>query len=215
VSGSITLYAQWTLVGGGPSPSGEGTTEPTEWVNPFIDVKESDWFYSDVRYVNIKGLFNGTSATTFSPNAPMTRGMVVTVLGRLYGADTSIYASSDFDDVESGKYYTPYVEWARRRGIVLGIGGNKFNPDGELTRQDLAVIITRYADFARKQFPVTLQYAAFADDADIAEYAKPSVQTLYCSGIVGGKPGNLFDPKGSATRAEVAAILNRFIEAVQ
>jgi hypothetical protein len=129
-------------------------------------VKASDWFYSDVRYVHENGLFNGTSATEFSPSAPMTRGMIVTVLGRLYGANA--YESSDFTDVEPGTY-TSYVEWAKRRGIVSGIGGNKFNPDAELTRQDLAVIITRYASFARKQFPVTLQYAAFDDDANIAE----------------------------------------------
>jgi hypothetical protein len=200
-----------------PSPSDEEKTdfepEPAEWTNPFTDVKAGDWFYADVAFVCENGLFAGTSATTFSPNAPMTRGMIVTVLGRLYGANT--YESSDFADVEPGKYYTSYVEWAKRRSIVSGVGGNKFTPDAELTRQDLAIIITRYADFARKKFPVTLQYAAFADDADIAEYAKNSVQTLYCSGIVSGKPGNLFDPKGSATRAEVAAILHRFIEAVK
>jgi hypothetical protein len=190
----------------------DAAPETAEWVNPFTDVKESDWFYGDVRYVHENGLFAGTSATTFSPGTPMTRGMIVTVLGRLYGTDTEAYASSGFDDVTPGKYYTPYVEWAKQNGIVSGVGGNRFSPDAEITRQDLAVIITRYADFAEKQFPVTLQYAVFTDEADIAEYAKSAVQTLYCGSIVSGKPNNLFDPKGNATRAEVAAILHRFTD---
>jgi hypothetical protein len=209
--------------GGAPStsykPAGteksELAPEVTEWINPFADVKTSDWFYGDVRYAHENGLFAGTSATTFSPNTPMTRGMLVTVLGRLYGVDVNAYTSSGFDDVKPGEYYASYVEWAKQSGIVSGIGGNKFSPDAEITRQDLAVVITRYADFAKKQFPVTLQYAVFADEADIAEYAKNAVQTLYCGSIVSGKANNLFDPKGSATRAEVAAILSRFIEAVK
>jgi hypothetical protein len=107
------------------------------------------------------------------------------------------------------------VEWAKQNGIVSGVGGNRFSPDAEITRQDLAVVITRYADFAEKQFPVTLQYAVFTDETDIAEYAKSAVQTLYCGGIVSGKPNNLFDPRGSATRAEVATVFHRFMEAIK
>ncbi|MDR1205150.1 MAG: S-layer homology domain-containing protein, partial [Peptococcaceae bacterium] len=200
------------------APAQPGETEKTEtqpnsaaWVNPFTDVNTSDWFYSEIEYAYTHGLFAGTSADAFSPNTPMTRGMIVTVLARLYGADVKEYTVSGFDDVAAGKYYTPYVEWAKQNGVVNGVGDNKFAPDAEITRQDLAVIITNYARFANKQFPVTLQYQIFADEADIAEYAKSAVQTLYCGNIIGGKPNNIFDPKGSATRAEVAAILHRFV----
>jgi hypothetical protein len=191
------------------------TSESGAWSNPFTDVRESDWFYGDVAYVCENGLFAGTSATAFSPNAPMTRGMIVTVLGRLYGADASAYASGGFEDVTAGRYYAPYTEWAKQSGIVSGVGGNKFGPDTEITRQDLAVVVARYADFAGKPIPATLQYAAFADEAGIAEYAKNAVQTLYSGGIVGGKPNNLFDPKGESARAEVAAILHRFVDAAR
>jgi hypothetical protein len=194
--------------------NGESASTPAAlWINPFTDVAESAWYYADVEYVSVNNLFNGTSATTFSPGTPMTRGMLVTVLGRLYGADVSAYTTGGFDDVRPGEYYAAYVEWAKQSGIVSGVGGNKFSPDAEITRQDLAAIIQRYAEFAKKQFPVTLQYTAFSDGANIAEYAQNAVQTLYCGGIVSGKPNNLFDPQGSATRAELAAILHRFVEA--
>jgi hypothetical protein len=181
--------------------------------NPFTDVKESDWFYENVVYVYTNALMNGTSADKFSPGAPMTRGMLVTVLGRLHGADASAAdAESGFSDVKASQYYAPYVAWAKENGIVNGVGDGRFAPDAEITRQDLATLITRYADFAGKEFPVTLQYAAFADEDNIADYAKNAVQTLYGGGIVSGKPNNIFDPKGKATRAEVAAMLQRFAE---
>jgi hypothetical protein len=90
-----------------------------------------------------------------------------------------------------------------------------FAPDAEITRQDLAVILMRYAEFANRQFPVTLQYDTFTDDADIAGYAQQAIQTLAGGGILSGKPGGLFDPQGSATRAEVASVLHRFIEAAR
>ncbi|MDR1616457.1 MAG: S-layer homology domain-containing protein, partial [Syntrophomonadaceae bacterium] len=99
--------------------------------------------------------------------------------------------------------------------IVSGIGDNKFAPDAEITRQDLAAIITRYAEYANKQFPATRQFVTFADDAQIADYAKSSVQSLYNGGIISGKPNNIFDPTGNATRAEVAAMMHRFIEAAK
>jgi hypothetical protein len=183
------------------------------WSNLFTDVKSGDWFYGDVEYAVTNGLFAGTSTTAFSPNTAMTRGMLVTVLGRLHGVDTSGYTASGFDDV-AAQYYAPYIEWAKESGIVSGVGGNLFAPDAAIARQDLAAIIIRYAEFADRQFPVTLQYVTFADETDIADYAKNAAQTLYGGGIVSGKPGNLFDPKAGATRAEVAAILHRFAERI-
>jgi uncharacterized repeat protein (TIGR02543 family) len=182
--------------------------------SPFADVASSDWFFDDVGYVALNGLFNGTAPDLFAPNAPMTRGMVVTVLGRLHGADAAGAGDSGFTDVSPDAYYAPFVAWARASGIVLGISETEYAPDREVSRQDMATILNRYAQFAQKQFPVTLQYAVFADEADIAGYASGAVQTLFVGGIINGKPGNLFDPQGGVTRAEVAAMLSRFAEAV-
>ena len=187
---------------------------PAPWSNPFKDVKSSDWFYGDVQFAHQNFLFNGTSADEFSPNAAMTRGMLVTVLGRLNGVDTTQYTGSSFTDVKASEYYAPYIEWAMQSGIVKGIGKGKFAPDANITRQDLAVIIQRYADFVGKTIPATKKYTEFKDSAKIADYAKAAVVALYEGGIVNGKT-NGFDPTGKATRAEVAAILHRFVDAVK
>jgi hypothetical protein len=183
--------------------------------NPFSDVRAADWFYADVEYAVKNGLFEGTSASTFSPNTSMTRGMIVTVLGRLYDADVSAYTDSGFNDVAAGQYYTGYVEWAKDNGIVNGVGDNMFAPNTPVSRQDFAVLLMRYAEFAQKQFPTTRQFSVFADDADIADYARNAIQTLYNGGIINGVGDNTIEPNGSATRAQVAAMLHRFIEAAQ
>jgi hypothetical protein len=182
------------------------------WNNPFSDIDKSAWYYGDVEYVYANGLFTGTSSATFGPALPMTRGMIVTVLGRLHDVDASAYGTTGFDDVAPGQYYAAYIEWAKEKGIVNGTGTGKFAPETEISRQDLATIIMRYAEFANKEFPVTLQYVTFADEIQIADYAKNAVQALYGGGIVTGKPGNVFDSRGNATRAEVAAVLHRFSE---
>jgi hypothetical protein len=174
--------------------------QDTAWKNPFTDVKVGDWFYGDVEYAAVNGLFNGTSPTTFSPNAAMTRAMLVTVLARLDGVDTDGGAT----------WYTKALEWGVENGITDGT-----NPESNITREQLATMIVRYADYAGKTFPLKLTYAEFADDDSISGYAKTAVQTLFIGGIINGKPGNLFDPKGDATRAEVAAILHRFADAVK
>jgi hypothetical protein len=178
----------------------------------FNDVRSTDWFHNDVEYVVTNKLFTGVSAGAFGPHASMTRGMIVTVIGRLNGVDTSAYTSRSFDDVALGQYYAAYVEWAKSNGIVKGIDGNNFAPDAEVSRQDLTVILLRYAEFAKKTIPTTRQPILFADDSKIAGYAKNAVQTLYGSAIVNGTSENTFGPTESATRAEVAAMLHRFVE---
>jgi hypothetical protein len=180
--------------------------------NPFNDVGEGAWYYDDVAFVYTLGLFAGTSETTFSPNSTTTRGMLVTVLARLSGADLSKYTNGSFDDVDANEYYAASVAWARDMGIVSGTGGNNFAPNTEVSRQDLAVIVARFADFADKQLPETRSSADFLDSADVADYAKDAIEAFFKAGIISGRPGNLFDPKGQATRAEVAAILHRFID---
>jgi hypothetical protein len=184
------------------------------WRNPFGDVRESDWFYADVVYVCENNLMNGTSETAFSPQAPMTRGMLLTVLGRFSGADADAYADG-FADAAAGAYYTPYIAWAAENGIVSGVGGGAFAPDADVTRQDIATVVARYADFAGRTLPSLRARPAFADDALTADYARDALDMLVRGGILNGKPGNRFDPAGRATRAEVAAILHRFIEATK
>jgi hypothetical protein len=179
--------------------------------NPFADVKAGDWFLDDVGFAYTHGLFAGTGADAFSPDAPMTRGMIVTVLGRLHGIDTSGFKGGAFSDVDASRYYAAYVEWAREAGIVSGVGGGLFAPDAPVSRQDLSVILYNYIRFAGKGLPAEREYAGFADDADIAAYAGDAVRALYGAGVINGRPGNLFDPKGAATRAEVAAMLHRFV----
>ena len=190
-------------------------TPETPWENSFIDVFENDWFYGDVKDVHQNGLFAGTSANTFSPQMPMTRGMVVTVLGRLAGIDISDYSGVSFDDVDTAQWYAPYIKWAAEMGIVSGVGNNNYAPDADISRQDLAVILYRYAEVMGITLPETETAADFADGSDIAGYATAAVAAMQKAGIISGKPGNVFDPQGIATRAEVAAMLHRFCEAVK
>ena len=191
------------------------TDEPTPWVNPFVDVNEDHWFYNNVKYVHQNGLFAGTSANTFSPYTPMTRGMVVTVLGRLAGIDVTDYSGDSFDDVDTAQWYAPYTKWAAKMGIVSGVGNNNFAPDANISRQDLAVVFNNYARAMGITLPETVAAVTFGDDASISGYATDAVAAMQKAGIVGGKGGGIFDPKGEATRAEVAAMLHRFVETVK
>ena len=185
------------------------------WNNPFTDVKEGDWFYSDVEFVHKNSLFNGTSDTTFSPKMSMTRGMVVTVLGRLAGVDIDDYSGESFDDVDTAQYYAPYVKWAAEMGIVNGVGDNKFAPDTNISRQDLVVIINNYAEKMNMTMKQALQNVVFVDLDDIASYAIDAVGNMVHAGVINGNPDGTFAPKANATRAEVAAMLHRFVDAVQ
>jgi hypothetical protein len=193
----------------------EEETPPADWLNPFTDVDESAWYYGAVEYVHQNGLFSGTGAATFGPKMPMTRGMLVTVLGRLAGMNPDKYTAGSFDDVAMSQYYAAYVEWAKENGIVTGIGNNLFAPDQEITRQDMAVILYHYAKFAGKgaQGPLT-EPPAFVDAAAISDYAIEGVLFCHRNGIIIGKTGNIFDPKANATRAEVAAMLHKFSETI-
>lgn len=137
--------------GKGESAAPQGASEGSVRQNPFEDVRENDWFYHNVEYAYLNSLFSGTSAATFAPNTPMTRGMLVTVLSRMSGADGSGYAVS-FDDMPDSAYYAKYTEWAREKGIVSGVGGNHFDPDASITRQDMAVMLARWAQLGPR-FP--------------------------------------------------------------
>jgi hypothetical protein len=230
-AGDLTLAATYKTPPIKPTPAGGngGSTEriPEEeaapedtgaregaYQNPFTDVHEDDWFYDDVRYVCALGLFNGTSEDSFSPFAPMTRAMFVTVLYRLAGSPALGDArGTDFSDVENGLWYSDAVRWAARAGIVVGMGGGLFAPDADVTREQAAALLLRYARTEGQTLPALRDFASFADEDTIAPYAEEAVEALYRAEIVRGRLDDLFDPKSNATRAEAAAMLHRFIEA--
>jgi hypothetical protein len=182
-------------------------------VNTFSDVKQGDWFYDDVMFAFSHNLLQGISAAEFSPNAPMTRGMTVTLLYRL-ADESAADAANTFSDVADGKYYAESIAWALSKGIAGGYGNGLFGPEDTITRQDLAVILLRYAEYKGLTLPAIREYSDFSDDKDVSDYSRTTVETLYKAGIISGKPGNRLDPKGTATRAEVAAMIRRFLEAV-
>jgi uncharacterized repeat protein (TIGR02543 family) len=177
----------------------------------FTDIG-SHWAKDDIGFVVNRGLFSGTSNTTFSPNTAMTRGMFVTALGRLVNADVNTYAKSSFSDVKNDAYYMGYIEWTSKNSIVAGIGDGKFAPDQSITREQLAVIMSNYAKTIGFTLPKVHAENAFTDNAKISAYAKDAVKQMQMAGVISGKNGNLFDPQGVATRAEVSAVLRRFVE---
>ena len=177
----------------------------------FTDIN-SHWAKDDILFVANRGLMTGTSATTFSPGGSMTRGMFVTALGRLANADISSYKQSSFTDVKADDYYMGYIEWSVKNNILDGIGGGKFDPDGLVTREQMAVIMDRYATAIGFKLPEVHAQNVFADNAQIGAWAVPSIKRIQMAGILQGKNNNLIDPQGTATRAEVSAVLRRFVE---
>lgn len=181
----------------------------------FNDVSANDWFASAVDYVTGKGMMNGTADNTFSPKANTTRGMVVTVLYRLENQPSTSAAS--FTDVASGAYYANAVAWANANGIVSGYGSGKFGPNDKVTREQLAAILYRYAQY--KKYDVSVgedtNILSYNDAQSISSYAIPAIQWACGAGVVTGKSGSKLDSKGNATRAEVAAMLMRFCENVK
>lgn len=191
----------------------KATTTPSK--TKFNDVSANDWFASAVDYVTGKGMMNGTADNTFSPKANTTRGMVVTVLYRLENQPSTSAAS--FTDVASGAYYANAVAWANANGIVSGYGSGKFGPNDKVTREQLAAILYRYAQY--KKYDVSVgedtNILSYDDAQSISSYAIPAIQWACGAGVVTGKSGSKLDSKGNATRAEVAAMLMRFCENVK
>ena len=178
---------------------------------PFTDVKESDWFYDAVVYAYINELFNGTSATTFSPNSTMTRAMLVTVLWRLEGTPAAGSAST-FADVEPESWYTDAVAWASSVGIVNGTSATTFDPNGSVTREQIAAILYRYAKTKGSNVNGASSLNVFADGSQVSEWAVRSMEWTYAKGLITGKDAGRLDPRGQASRAEVATILMRLSE---
>lgn len=183
----------------------------TDTLTVFKDIKKSDWFVKNgsIDYAYNAGLFMGATDTAFEPQTAMTRGMFVTVLGRLHGVKAQKTATQ-FADVKKSAYYSGFVAWAAKNGIVSGVSATAFEPETNATREQICAIIYRYCVYAG----VTLQSGGadteFADADKISAYAKAAVNACRKGGIINGKENNRFDPKGKATRAEVATILMNF-----
>ena len=196
----MTVYAGWRV-----------DENPNTGANPFTDVSEKDWFYGDVMFVYENGLMLGTSKTLFSPHGTATRGMMATILWRMEGSPVP-KGKNSFTDVEAGKWYADAITWTAENGIFAGYGKDKFGPDDPITREQLAAIFYRYADYKGYDLTVKGNLDTFKDADKITDYAKTAMQWAVGSGLVKGKSGNLLDPQGTATRAEIAAMLHRFIE---
>lgn len=190
---------------------GQDTEEPA-WLNPFTDVKEADWFYDAVNYINKAGLMAGTSETDFSPYTDTTRGMIVTILHRLEGKPKAITANS-FTDVGADKYYTDAVAWASDNKIVSGYGNGIFGPVNAITREQLTVILMNYAKYKGYDVSMRADLFKFTDVEYVSTWSKDAMSWANAEGLIQGS-GNQLMPVGNAQRSQVAAILQRFIETI-
>ena len=177
----------------------------------FTDVNTSYWYHSCIDYAVSHELFGGTSATTFEPDAPMTRAMLVTVLWRYEGQPKGY--SSTFSDVNAkdGGWYADAVAWAAANGVVNGVGNNRFDPNGKITREQMAAILYRYAEKKGLDTSKRGNISAFPDAGSVSAYASDAIRWAVGEQIINGSDGKLL-PQGNATRAQVAAILMRFAE---
>lgn len=196
VTNNITLDANWTQNAG--------------YTNPFTDVKDNAWYADAVEYMYSNGYIMGTSTTKFSPNANITRGMIIAILYRINGSPTTT-ASNPFTDVSNNQYYADAVKWGSANGIIVGYGNNKFGPNDLITREQLAAIIYRYEQFTGVA-PADINPAKnFADASKISSYAKDAVDAMTKQGIIIGQTATTFAPKANATRAEATMMLFRYL----
>ena len=200
LNGSKTVYAGW-----------QAEQNPNTGANPFTDVNTTDWFYNDVMFVYEKGLMLGTSKTTFSPYGTATRGMMATILWRMEGSPAP-KGGNGFSDVDAGKWYADAITWTSENGIFAGYGKDKFGPDDPITREQLAAIFYRYADYKGYGTSVKGNLSKFKDADKISDYAETAMQWAVGSGLIKGRDDGSLDPQGTATRAEIAAMLHRFIK---
>lgn len=179
----------------------------------FTDV-DGHWALEFIDFVTARELFNGTAEELFSAEMSMTRGMFVTVLGRLEGMDPQRYTAQSFEDVASGVWYAPYVEWATRNGVISGYGNGKFGPNDPITREQMAVILYNYAGSIDQNVGTVGDLSGFSDQEQVSGWARTQMAWAVGCGLINGKSGGALDPAGRATRSEVAAILERFVGCV-
>ena len=196
---NTTVYAKWT--------------ETPVSSLPFGDVKSGDWFYNDVKYVYEKGMMAGTAADVFAPNATTTRAMIVTILYRLEGSP-AVTGTNAFADVPAGQWYTDAVNWAAANQIVKGTSATTFAPNDSITREQMAAILYRYAQY--KGYDVTKQadLSGYSDNSQVSAYAKDALAWANAAKLINGVTNTTLAPQGNATRAQVSAILHRFCDGV-
>ena len=187
----------------------EATPEPL----PFTDVAETDWFHDAVRYVYDNGLMDGVGDGQFAPNATTTRAQLVTILYRLAG-EPAVSGDAAFTDVESGQWYTDAVAWAAEKGVVNGISETEFSPAGDLTREQLATILYRYAESMGYDVSASADLSGFPDADQIQSYATQALSWAVAEGLLQGFEDDTLQPQSTATRAQIATILMRFCEGV-
>ena len=197
---NMTVYAGW-----------RADETPDTVANPFTDASEKEWFYNDTMFAYKNGLMLGTSKTLFSPHGTVTRGMMATILWRMEGS-LAPKGENSFTDVEAGRWYADAITWTTENGIFAGYSKDKFGPDDPITREQLTAILYRYADYKGYKLTVMENLDKFEDADKITDYAKMVMQWAVGNGLIKGKSENLLDPQGTATRAEISAMLHRFIE---
>ena len=198
------------------NPAGD-PEEGQQGENEFSDVSADSWYYNAVSYVTSEGLMKGTSEDLFSPGQKLSRAMTVTILHRLAGTPSAGTAAS-FADVESGSWYDEAVAWAAEHGIVTGYDATHFGPEDYITREQMAAIFCRYAEDAGMDTAAggsSIDLAAvFTDGSEVSPYAQASVKWAVDSGLISGRDDGTLDPKGTASRAEAAQILQNFCEKI-
>ena len=199
-------------------PDGQVTVEVTFLQGeapdlPFSDVTESDWFYDAVTYAYENGLMDGVGMGLFAPNSETTRAQLVTILYRLSGQPAPS-GDSGFSDVETGTWYTDAVAWAAQNGIVNGVSGTQFAPGDDITREQLAVILYRYATYQGYDVSQRADLSGFVDAGTISTYAQEALSWANAQGLVLGFEDDSLRPQGNASRAQIAAVLMRFCQTV-
>lgn len=196
---NTTVYAKWTEA-------------PVSGL-PFGDVKSADWFYNDVKYVYDKGMMAGTAADVFAPNATTTRAMIVTILYRLEGSP-AVTGTSAFVDVPAGQWYTDAVNWAAANQIVKGTSATTFAPNASITREQMAAILYRYAQYKGYDVTKKADLSGYSDNGQVSAYAKDALAWANAAKLINGVTNTTLAPQGNATRAQVSAILHRFCDGV-
>lgn len=180
---------------------------------PFSDVRIADWFYNDVKYVYEKGIMAGTAADVFAPNATTTRAMIVTILYRLEGSP-AVTGTSAFVDVPAGQWYTDAVNWAAANQIVKGTSATTFAPNDSITREQMAAILYRYAQYKGYDVTKKADLSGYSDNGQVSAYAKDALAWANAAKLINGVTNTTLAPQGNATRAQVSAILHRFCDGV-
>ena len=196
---NTTVYAKWTEA-------------PVSGL-PFGDVKTADWFYNDVKYVYEKGMMAGTAADVFAPNATTTHAMIVTILYRLEGSP-AVTGTSAFVDVPAGQWYTDAVNWAAANQIVKGTSATTFAPNDSITREQMAAILYRYAQYKGYDVTKKADLSGYSDNGQVSAYAKDALAWANAAKLINGVTNTTLAPQGNATRAQVSAILHRFCDGV-